>query len=192
MEWPLSCYGLNLNWTSGDNILHGDYSPEELRCEAYAQSRQSGNIDVYKRMVETVTMEQRQKVENAIGNLTRTVALARMPRSFRTQPTASASVISQLENSTTPPNVNVPHTLQGEPPLGPDLPSSPAAGIYPVGKGPMHSLSNGLAPSHGSIPSIPLSMQYGASSGSINPGDDTSDALDAFTFGGIPELPPPC
>lgn len=46
-QWILSCYGLNLTWKSGTNILHGDFSPEELRCEAYAQFRNQGDIKRY-------------------------------------------------------------------------------------------------------------------------------------------------
>lgn len=45
--WELSCYGLNVSWEGGRNVVVGDLSQEELRLEAYAQHMLLGNINNY-------------------------------------------------------------------------------------------------------------------------------------------------
>jgi hypothetical protein len=45
--WPYSCYGITNNWAEGGNILTGEFSPEELRVEAYHQMKSSQNIQNY-------------------------------------------------------------------------------------------------------------------------------------------------
>lgn len=45
--WEPSCYGLNLSWDVGRNVLNGDFSPEELRLEAYGQHLMFGHINNY-------------------------------------------------------------------------------------------------------------------------------------------------
>jgi len=79
MQWPLSCYGLNLTWESGNNMLRGDYSPEELRCEAYAQIRSAGNIESYKMNANRVFQEHTQQVAQVLNNPPKAVQMARIP-----------------------------------------------------------------------------------------------------------------
>lgn len=84
-EWPLSCYGMNLLWEGGDNIIHGDHSPEELRCEAYAQMKMKGNIVSYIQAVKDAKSLQTKNEKEIIENIERAIALAQTPRSFRLQ-----------------------------------------------------------------------------------------------------------
>ncbi|PJF17185.1 hypothetical protein PSACC_02981 [Paramicrosporidium saccamoebae] len=85
MEWPLSCYGLNVSWEGGDNIIHTDFSPEELRCEAYAQNRTVGNIDAYKQTLAHVIQEKQRTVAEIMADPSKGVALGRTPRAVRLQ-----------------------------------------------------------------------------------------------------------
>lgn len=80
MDWPLSCYGLNLSWNGGDNIIKGDFSPEELRCEAYFQVRSLGNIDEYKRTLELAFREKKAIVHDIVTHPSKGVAMGRTPR----------------------------------------------------------------------------------------------------------------
>lgn len=97
MEWPFSCYGLNVSWESGDNILHGDFSPEELRCEAYAQSRGAGNIEKYQQTVRHFLQQRQGAITEVLNDLSRAVALGRTPRAVRLQHLASTTTpVSQL------------------------------------------------------------------------------------------------
>ena len=45
--WPFSCYGITTNWSEGGNIIVGEFSPEELRVEAYHQMKTHQNIQNY-------------------------------------------------------------------------------------------------------------------------------------------------
>jgi hypothetical protein len=101
VEWPLSCYGLNLNWESGDNIIHGDFSPEELRCEAYSQSRTLGNIDSYQTTLLQVKQEKQRQMDEIVQNPARGVALGRTPRAVRTQHIASSAQILAMPQTRT-------------------------------------------------------------------------------------------
>lgn len=51
IDWPFSCYGLVLDWKEGKNLISGEFSPEELRAEAYMQQRTLGNIRNYETQV---------------------------------------------------------------------------------------------------------------------------------------------
>lgn len=45
ITWPYSCYGLNVSWSSGSNIIVGDLSPEELRMDAYSDYYMNHNLN---------------------------------------------------------------------------------------------------------------------------------------------------
>jgi hypothetical protein len=45
-QWPYSCYG-SAQGSVVENVIVGDYSPEELRMEAYTQQRTVGSIQDY-------------------------------------------------------------------------------------------------------------------------------------------------
>lgn len=111
-EWPLSCYGMNLAWEGGDNIIHGDHSPEELRCEAYAQMKLKGNITLYIQAVKDAKALQAKNEKDILDNIERAIALAQTPRSFRIQeenlknqansPSPTNSSIQSLESYASP------------------------------------------------------------------------------------------
>lgn len=110
MQWPLGCYGLNCSWESGDNVIRDDHSPEELRCEAYAQWRSVGNIQQYERTLGTVLDGRRRLIGDLKANLSRAVAMARTPRTYRL-------ATEQAQKSAVPAAAPVPLTAQkGLPP----------------------------------------------------------------------------
>jgi len=74
-------------------VVHGDYSPEELRCEAYAQMRSLGNIKQYISTLDKILLERRQKIIELLSDLSRSVALARTPRASRVDSTQFATSI---------------------------------------------------------------------------------------------------
>lgn len=45
ITWPYTCYGLNVSWSSGSNIIVGDVSPEELRMDAYSDYFMNHNLN---------------------------------------------------------------------------------------------------------------------------------------------------
>jgi hypothetical protein len=99
IEWPLSCYGLNRDWESGDNILTVDFSPEELRMEAYAQIRTCGNIDGYIASLAHALEAQRQAIAELLADPSRAVARARTPRAYRLAATSTQNTASHVESN---------------------------------------------------------------------------------------------
>lgn len=85
ISWPLSCYGLNLSWADGNNIVNGDFSPEELRCEAYFQIRSLGNIEEYKKTLQRALDEKRRVIDDIAAHPAKGVALGRAPRNSAMQ-----------------------------------------------------------------------------------------------------------
>lgn len=129
----MSCYGINLSWESGDNIIHGDYSPEELRLEAYAQIKTSNNILKYIEAVNNVSLQQKIKIENVLSNISGAVLRAKTPRSLRIElesRVTTPSSVKPTSNSTCPKistsNTNVPFSTVGEFTFGeiPEIPPS--------------------------------------------------------------------
>lgn len=80
MQWPLSCYGLNLSWDNGDNIIHGDYSPEELRCEAYAQIRATENLNSYLHALNNALAEKKSCISSLLSDPSRALVMGKTPR----------------------------------------------------------------------------------------------------------------
>lgn len=71
-----------MSWDNGDNIIHGDFSPEELRCEAYAQSRTFGNINTYQRTLAQALQQKQFEIVEIIKNPQHGVVLGRTPRTL--------------------------------------------------------------------------------------------------------------
>lgn len=163
MQWPLGCYGLNCSWESGDNVIRDDYSPEELRCEAYAQWRSVGNIQQYEQTLKAVLEKRRHLVEDLKSNLARAVAMARTPRTYRL-------AAEEAQNLTVPATATAHPIAQKVP----DVQTQPL---------PQHHTSTQQhivgEPALSSVTAAPpLAPTY------------TSHDFDSFTFGDIPELPP--
>lgn len=163
MQWPLGCYGLNCSWESGDNVIRDDYSPEELRCEAYAQWRSVGNIQRYEQTLKAVLEERTRMVEDLKSNLARAVAMARTPRTYRL---AAEEARKSAASATT-----VAH------PITPKVPGTQAQAL------PQHHT---LTDQH-TISEPALGSAIVASSSVPT---YSSQDFDSFTFGDIPELPP--
>lgn len=173
IQWPLGCYGLNVSWEQGDNIIKGDYSPEELRCEAYAQMSTSGNIDAYRTTLTQVLNGRRHLIEQLKANPERGLAVARIPR----------VISSQMPL----PNSHGGIQLQPETHLSTSTPTSSIAHMPPPHVTPLDSAS------HSSIPPMPQAQHPPQSGfGLTLMATATNDTdYDSFTFGNIPELPPP-
>lgn len=160
MQWPLGCYGLNCSWESGDNIIRDEYSPDELRCEAYAQWRSAGHIRQYEQTLKAVLEERRHLVEDLKTNLSRAVAMARTPRTYRLA-AEEAQRSAAATNPSAVPKEHHSHAQLFHP--------HPVQHTQPVGPGPA------------SIAAAPTLASRSAHS---------SQDFDSFTFGDIPELPP--
>lgn len=94
MDWKLSCYGLNLDWTTGNNIIHGDYSPEEMRCEAYYQSRTFGNLNNYLELLARFAQENQNQRNVVLSDITGAMIRGRIPRNM-----AQASAVPTTTNA---------------------------------------------------------------------------------------------
>ncbi len=144
MQWPLSCYGLNTSWDQGDNVFNGDHSPEELRCEAYAQMRSVGNLNSYLATLNHVMAEQRAHIATFINDPMRAVAVSKTPRTTMTP---------SLPQSDLTPNVielSSAVALPGAMPTPPDRPSQPKS---QDGQGDGDSLYKNFT--LGNIPELP-------------------------------------
>jgi len=126
--WDLTCYGLNLSWHNGRNILQGDISPEELRLEAYAQHMLAGNIGAYVENVGRVRVERGILVKRVLDDPGSAANLARMPAIPDPGVAASASApvvglppVVQVPQVSVPlvPQVAVPPDLHQTPPPNP-------------------------------------------------------------------------
>jgi hypothetical protein len=108
--WPFSCYGITNNWSEGGNIIGGEFSPEELRVEAYHQMKVHQNIQNY---ITQVT-QMKAMFENKKVALIENPKLAQQPMHSHQQ----KPPITQSTPHTASPfgNPNEPHTPP--PPFG--------------------------------------------------------------------------
>lgn len=90
--WELSCYGLNISWETGRNILNSDVSPEELRLEAYAQNMMLGNITAYLETLARTRAERSLLIKRILDDPSGAVLIA---RAALVQPASLASSVSQ-------------------------------------------------------------------------------------------------
>lgn len=78
-NWDLSCYGLNVSWEAGRNIVSGDSSQEELRLEAYAQHLMYGNIQAYLEALGRAKAERSIVFKRLADHPEEAVKIAKMP-----------------------------------------------------------------------------------------------------------------
>ena len=68
-RWPFSCYGLNLTWSAGRNLLQGDISSEECRMEYYHQKLAYNSTVKYEETWRRELLERENRIKLIIDNI---------------------------------------------------------------------------------------------------------------------------
>lgn len=127
-SWEPSCYGLNLSWEAGRNILNGDFSPEELRLEAYGQHIMFGHINSYLENLARLRAERSILVKRLQDDPGFAARIARTP--------ATAAVSLDAPVPVPAPVIPTPVPMPVAPQPLPQQPVEPAQSIFAFGKIP--------------------------------------------------------
>lgn len=129
--WEPSCYGLNLSWDVGRNVLNGDFSFEELRLEAYGQHIMFGNINNYLENLARLRAERSILIKRLQDDPSFAAQIARTPLNM--QPPAVAPIVPVPVQVPAP--VPVPVSTPATVPA-PAVPPTEPANIFAFGKIP--------------------------------------------------------
>ena len=149
ITWPFSCYGIVEQWDLGGNIIDGDFSPEELRMEAYSQQRTLGNISAYEQQVLRLKVMTESQKSAIRANPKRAIEEACAKKPNFVQPVKQPS---HMPPAVQPQMVQIPSTMPSQIPstMPPQIPSTMPPHIPP----PMQH----IRPPH-ALPHSPLTAQ---------------------------------
>lgn len=99
LTWKLTCYGINVSWQSGSNIISGDFSPEESRHEAYQEFRAINTINGYAMNYAASLQRSEEFRRKILADPTAAVAKAKCPAIAATAATQQALPEPQIFNA---------------------------------------------------------------------------------------------
>lgn len=155
-DWDLTCYGINVSWEHGRNIIQGEFSFEELRVEAYGQYLLNGNISQMVESLMRMKAERSILIRQILSDLPGTIRHARQPLLLPAAPQITPTQAAPLYNQPQVPVVPLPVPMAVQTPTVSVPPSNPPMHLgQPTSSQVERSTAERPVFSFGKIPELP-------------------------------------